>query len=87
VTLAAIAGPLAISAWMGFRFDYSLAQAGGAILLSVTGWAACLYLLRHPLVSEIRSTFDAFAGRPRKIGKPPAPASIPDTVVPAAVEP
>ena len=25
VTLAAIAGPLAICAWMGFRFDYSLA--------------------------------------------------------------
>ena len=87
VTLAAIAGPLAISAWMGFRFDYSLAQAGGAVLLSVTGWAACLYLLRHPLVSEIRSTLDAFAGRPRKIGKPPVSASIPDTVVPAAVEP
>ncbi len=87
VTLAAIAGPLAISAWMGFRFDYSLAQAGGAVLLSVTGWAVCLFLLRHPLVSEIRSTLDAFAGRLRRVGKPPAPPSIPDTVVPTAVEP
>ncbi|KJF72828.1 oligosaccharide flippase family protein [Agrobacterium arsenijevicii] len=87
VTLAAIAGPLAISAWMGFRFDYSLAQAGGAIILSVAGWAACLILLRHPLLGELRSTFNAFTGRFRRIGKPPAPASIPDTAVSAAIEP
>jgi hypothetical protein len=72
---------------MGFRFDYSLAQAGGAVLLSVTGWAACLFLLSHPLVSEIRAMLDALAGRPRRVGKPPASASIQDTVVPAAVEP
>jgi O-antigen/teichoic acid export membrane protein len=60
VAIASAAAPLAAIIVSGDGFALSFAQAVGAGLLAMAGWAAALVLTRHPLFGEIVKTFPAF---------------------------
>lgn len=53
VTLCSIAGPLAVVALAGFRFDISILAAFGAGVLSAIGWILGLWLTRHPMFDAL----------------------------------
>ena len=56
VTLFAAAGPLAVVAFAGFRFDLSVPVGLGAGGLAAIGWLVGLWLTRHPLAHEIANS-------------------------------
>lgn len=53
VTLCAVAGPLAVLAANGFRFDQSILLALLSVVLSGIGWVAALIVTRHPFLDEL----------------------------------
>jgi O-antigen/teichoic acid export membrane protein len=59
VTACSAAGPLALVAAAGFRFDLSIGMAVLAGALGAAGWLVGLRLTRHPLLDELRHVVDA----------------------------
>ena len=56
VTLITAAGPLAVVASAGLRFDLSIPAGLGAGMLAAVGWLLGLWLTRHPLAQEIANS-------------------------------
>lgn len=54
LALFSAAGPLIMIMTAGMRFDVSLGAAVIAVMLGVLGWSVGLWLIAHPLLSEIR---------------------------------
>lgn len=72
VAAAAAAGPAAIIALHGFRFDITLPMAALAVLLALAGWSAALVLARHPLSGELRRFLGVLRQRaPARLGARP----------------
>jgi O-antigen/teichoic acid export membrane protein len=55
IAACSAAGPLAVVAWLGLRFDMSLPAALIAGVLAAIGWAAGIWLTRHPLLDELKA--------------------------------
>jgi O-antigen/teichoic acid export membrane protein len=54
MTLGALAGPMVLIAYTGFRFDIPLSQAVLASVLAIPGWLSALLLTQHPILAELR---------------------------------
>ncbi|MGK2908871.1 MAG: oligosaccharide flippase family protein [Sphingobium sp.] len=54
LTLLACAPAAGLSAWSGFAANIPVIPLAGAISLGIVLWAAGLFMLRHPLVAELR---------------------------------
>ncbi|MGH6858776.1 MAG: oligosaccharide flippase family protein [Phyllobacterium sp.] len=65
VSLATIAGPLAMATCLGFRFDFSYPQMAFICVLAVMGWFLGLKLTRHPFLAEISVVLDGGSQRMR----------------------
>ena len=81
VTACSAAGPLALVAGSGFRFDLSPGMAVLAGALGAAGWLGGLRLTRHPLLGELQHVVDAVrrkhAGESRVHGDGPAAPTLP----------
>jgi lipopolysaccharide exporter len=66
LTLATVAGPLVMVAWLGFDFDLSIPAAFLALSLAALGWLLALIVTRHPFLAEVEATIrDAVQRTPR----------------------
>jgi O-antigen/teichoic acid export membrane protein len=70
--LCSAAGPMAIVALSGWRFDLSIVTAVPAGCLAALGWLAGLWFTDHPLLHELARVVERFARRfaPVRIEKP-----------------
>jgi O-antigen/teichoic acid export membrane protein len=66
VTASTAAGPLVVVALSRFNFNISIAEAALAVVLSMIGWIAGLWLARHPLFAEIQRVTRALTERSRR---------------------